>query len=105
MAQSGYGLPLDFSAAVRLLKFVAGLLIVFCASTALSLQAQLIPIPPFNGVVIENYEEFSAGFHSSPLPIMGEAATLTSATAAVTVPQPFLFNFGIGSSSENSPTN
>ena len=86
------------------LKFVAGV-IVFCTSTTLSLRAQLIPIGPFSGVVIENYEAFPAGFNSSPLLIMGGAATITSATAAVTIPQPFAYSFGLGSSSDNAPGN
>jgi hypothetical protein len=65
-------------------------------------NAQLVSLNPFNGQLIESFDQFTAGTTTAPIVIMNGAATVQTA-AKVSFDQPLVINFQLGDSSANAP--
>ena len=72
------------------------------ATLAPAARAQLTSVSPFPGYLSENFESFPTSFTTSPLSIMGGAASVETLDG-ISIYQAFSWNFHLGSSSENAP--
>jgi hypothetical protein len=76
-------------------------LIMFSALASTG-QAQLAILSPFPGQLSESFESFPTSFTTSPLSIMGGAATVQT-PESISIYEASSWIFSLGSSSENAP--